>query len=152
MLAQMKSERDWRIIPVLLTALSRVRLARSAFLLFFTPHLSPFRFPRHPFSYMATRTTGSLNFISSLGYGLPRVRSASLSSPLLYPRPLRPWPHAQLASVHFPSESLARLIVCTTHKVGDTKKHLKSIESIIITNEISLYNFRKFKWFYYGIR
>jgi len=86
----MKSERDWRIIPVLLTALSRVRLARSAFLLFFIPHLSPFRFPRHPFSYTATRTTGSLNFISSLGYGLPRVRSASLSSPLLYPRPFRP--------------------------------------------------------------
>lgn len=78
----MKSERDWRIIPVLLTALSRARLARSAFLLFFTPP-SPFRFPRRPFSYTATRTTGSLNFISSLGYGLPRVRSASFSPPLL---------------------------------------------------------------------
>lgn len=30
MLVQMKSERDWRIIPVLLTALARARLIRSA--------------------------------------------------------------------------------------------------------------------------
>jgi len=39
----MKSERNWRIIPVLLTALFSARLIRSAFLLFLSPPLPPWR-------------------------------------------------------------------------------------------------------------
>lgn len=74
----MRSARDWRIIPVLLTALSRAsRLIRVWPSFCFRPP-SSLRSLLSAYKHRAALpsvapATGSLNFISSLGYGLPRA-------------------------------------------------------------------------------
>lgn len=64
-LAWTKSERDGRIIPVLLTA--PPQSVRPAFRLFHPP---PYPSPLSP-PVPSTHATSSLSFVSSLGYGMP---------------------------------------------------------------------------------
>lgn len=130
----MKSERDWRIIPVLLTALSRARLARSAFLLFFTPLRSA-----APFRIYGRAHNGLFEF-----HFIPWLRTAARSPcitlAISYPRPsFRPSTSLTACTISlrpFPPRP------CSLDRSHDTQirrtnRRLKSIESIII-NEINL--------------
>lgn len=121
----MKSERDWRIIPVLLTALSRARFTRSAFLLFFIP-LLPARLAT-PFRIYGRAHNGLFEF-----HFIPWLRTATRSPCITlatsYPRPsFRPSTSLTACTIRLRPFPLgpARLIVRTTF-ADDTKRRLKS--------------------------
>lgn len=129
----MRSGRDWRIIPVLLTALSRVSQLIRVWPSFCFRTLSSLCFLLSAYKHRAALpsvapATGSLNFISSLGYGLPRAfvlyhsRYRTLPFGLLHP-----WPHAQPAQ---PPRKPLLAWSSARHTDSPISKGVKSIESL----------------------